>query len=194
MDFKTKLSTKQFCSIILLIIGAILFWGAFYGTSGDKEFLLKLVSLSIIIISISNFFDEITKRRRIRRATNNGNYDSGGETEIANFFKKRKIIFELHPVLKLPKSLWIMNIPFSYHEIRPDFYLPEYNIYVEYWGMINNEEYKEKTYKPKKELYNRNMIDLINLYPKNLENLDRDFNQKLLEIIRDRGGNSKEWR
>lgn len=194
MNFKTKLSLKQFSSIILLIIGALLLGVVLYGNSEEKEFFLKLVSLFMIVISISNFLDEFAKRRKIRKATDNENYDSEEEKKVADFFKKRKIIFELHPVLKLPKSLWIIDIPFSYHKIRPDFYLPEYNVYVEYWGMINNEEYKEGIYKPKKGLYNRNMIELINLYPKNLNNLDRDFNQKLLEIIRDREGNSKEWR
>ena len=111
------------------------------------------------------------------------------------FSEKRKIIFELHPKLKVPKTvLGFIDVPFRRIILTPDFFLPEYDIYVEFWGMIDNEKYKENIFKPKMKIYKSNLIDMISLYPRNLENLERDFHQKLLEIVRDREGNSKEWR
>lgn len=194
MRFKTKLSTKQYRSIFYIIIGIFLLFVAIDGGVENKTNFLLAIAGVMIINSIITFFEEIAKRNKIKTSSDHENYDSNEEKQVAEFFKKRKIIFQLHPVLKLPKTFLKLEIPFRYHKLHPDFYLPEYDVFVEYWGMIGNEKYKEKVFKPKKKLYKENAIELIDLYPRNIKNLDRDFNQKLLEIIRDREGNSKEWR
>jgi len=196
MRFKTKLSTKQYSSVFYFILGIFFLYVVVYGETENKIFFLELVAGIMIVVSIMNFFDGFSKRRIIRTSANHKNYDGGGgERLIAEFFEKRKIIFELHPKLKVPKTvLGFIDVPFRRIILTPDFFLPEYDIYVEFWGMIDNEKYKENIFKPKMKIYKSNLIDMISLYPRNLENLERDFHQKLLEIVRDREGNSKEWR
>jgi len=55
-------------------------------------------------------------------------------------------------------------------QIRPDFYLPELDVYIEYWGM-NTPQYKMSMYK-KQTLYQQEGKCLISVYPKDLSALD----------------------
>ncbi len=52
---------------------------------------------------------------------------------------------------------------FQFSRIRPDFYLIDYDIYIEYWGMAGNEDYDSKT-EWKKSKYKKYNKRLINLY------------------------------
>ena len=59
---------------------------------------------------------------------------------------------------------------------RPDFYLPDYGIYVEYWGMLaakdgNVRSRYERNMKWKMAQYHRNNTKFISIYPNNLGNL-----------------------
>jgi len=70
---------------------------------------------------------------------------------------------------------------------RPDFYLPDYGIYVEYWGMLGADDQAvrsryERTMKWKMAQYYENDIQFISVYPKNLSNLDWVFRAKLREV------------
>jgi hypothetical protein len=51
-------------------------------------------------------------------------------------------------------------------QIRPDFYLPEVDVYIEYWG-LNTPQYKMSMYK-KQMLYQQEGRRLISVYPKDL--------------------------
>jgi hypothetical protein len=55
-------------------------------------------------------------------------------------------------------------------QIRPDFYLPEMDVYIEYWGM-DTPQYKMSMYK-KQILYQQEGKRLISVYPKDLPALD----------------------
>lgn len=55
-------------------------------------------------------------------------------------------------------------------QIRPDFYLPELDVYVEYWGM-DTPQYKMNMYK-KQMLYPQEGKRLISVYPGDLPNLN----------------------
>ena len=55
-------------------------------------------------------------------------------------------------------------------QIRPDFYLPELDVYIEYWGM-DTPQYKMSMYK-KQTLYQQEGKRLISIYPKDLATLD----------------------
>ena len=67
---------------------------------------------------------------------------SRAEKTIADYFTDNSIVYEYEPVL--------MGGANHEREMRPDFYLPEYDLYVEYWGMVNHpdeskrDEYVEK--------------------------------------------------
>jgi DNA-directed RNA polymerase subunit RPC12/RpoP len=62
-------------------------------------------------------------------------------------------------------------------QIRPDFYLPELDVYVEYWG-LDTPQYKMSMYK-KQTLYQQEGKRLISVYPKDLPVLDRLMKTKL---------------
>ncbi len=62
-------------------------------------------------------------------------------------------------------------------QIRPDFYLPELDVYVEYWG-LDTPQYKMSMYK-KQMLYQQEGKRLISVYPKDLTVLDGLLTAKL---------------
>lgn len=55
-------------------------------------------------------------------------------------------------------------------QIRPDFYLPELDVYIEYWG-LDTPQYKMSMYK-KQVLYQQQGKRLISVYPRDLAALD----------------------
>lgn len=65
----------------------------------------------------------------------------------------------------------------SEFQIRPDFYLPELDVYIEYWGM-DTPQYKMSMYK-KQLLYQQEGKRLISIYPKDLPALDALLSKKL---------------
>ena len=62
-------------------------------------------------------------------------------------------------------------------QIRPDFYLPELDVYIEYWG-LNTPQYKMSMYK-KQMLYQQEGKRLISVTPKDLRALDSLLTTKL---------------
>jgi hypothetical protein len=62
------------------------------------------------------------------------------------------------------------------YAIRPDFYLPEFDVYVEYWGM-DTADYKIGMLK-KQQLYQQQGKKLISLYP--------DDKPRVREVLRDK--------
>jgi len=157
--------------------------------------ILFFIALILLGASIMNLFEESYKRYKILRARDTEDYDSPPEKIIADYFKAKSVKFYLHPKVKVPFKLWIFDNPFKKRTITPDFFLPQYNIFVEYWGE-NGEDY-ERTCKLKKRAYKENDIEFISLTKKDLKDrnrLDWNFTQKLLDLIREREGNNLEWR
>ena len=62
-------------------------------------------------------------------------------------------------------------------QIRPDFYLPELDLYIEFWG-LNTPQYKMSMYK-KQMLYQQEGKRLVSVYPKDLPTLDQLLKSKL---------------
>lgn len=160
----------------------------------DAAKTLRILSIVIIILSTITFWQEATRRYKILFPFKKNKYDSKQEQQIAEYFKRKDIIFEHHPRLKIPKTLWVFDIPFSKINIEPDFYLPEFDIYVEFWGRIDDPEYKKNSYDRKKKAYEDNSINFLSIYPKNLNNLDFVFTSKLLEVIKKRNGDQRNHR
>jgi len=86
-------------------------------------------------------------------------------------------------------SNWLYNnfIVYAYEkrvpireELYSDFYIPQYKIYIEYWG-LEEEKYKQRKAK-KIELYKKYNINLISLTEKEVENLDDYLPLKLLDF------------
>jgi len=96
---------------------------------------------------------------------------SHGEQKIADFFSRNGIRYEYERPIEV--GIWIFNEELC----KPDFYLPDYDVFIEYWGMINVEDgYKRREYKRKMawkmNQYKRYDIKYVSIYPDNLKNLD----------------------
>ena len=65
----------------------------------------------------------------------------------------------------------------SGHAIRPDFYLPEFDLYIEFWGM-DTADYKIGMLK-KQQLYQQEGKRLVSLYPAEKPRLDAVLRTKL---------------
>jgi hypothetical protein len=66
------------------------------------------------------------------------------------------------------------------YAIRPDFYLPEYDVYVEYWGM-DTADYKIGMLK-KQQLYQQQSKKLISLYPDDKPRIQELLLKKLEQL------------
>jgi hypothetical protein len=74
------------------------------------------------------------------------------------------------------KSVFMPNNPDE--NMLSDFYLPKGNVYIEFWGLNNNDRYAErKEYKI--ELYKNNNLNLINLEEEDIKRL----NDKMPRLI-----------
>lgn len=89
---------------------------------------------------------------------------SSGEQIIDNYLHKRGIIHEYEKLLVLPLDYGKKRLC--------DFYLPEYNVYIEFWGMMHDSEYRKRKAE-KIALYEKNKLNRIDLIETSLLYLDR---------------------
>jgi hypothetical protein len=86
---------------------------------------------------------------------------------------------------------WLVNAGLDYRydgrlrflegfQIRPDFYLPQFDVYIEYWGM-DTPRYKAGMYL-KQDLYQKTGKKLISLYPADPSDLDGTLGEKLKQF------------
>lgn len=66
-------------------------------------------------------------------------------------------------------------------EIYCDFYLPNKKVYIEYWGLEDDEKYKDRKDK-KLQIYRREDLNLIELTDKDIKNLDDVLPRMLLKF------------
>lgn len=100
------------------------------------------------------------------------NYKSAGERTIEDFLLDARIKYEHEPGI-------IVNDR-GYQRIwYPDFGIPEYAMFIEYFGMKNDNVYDNGT-KHKLKTYKENLIDVIAIYPSTLKG---NYQQHILNEI-----------
>jgi len=92
---------------------------------------------------------------------------SEGERRIAEWLTVRGIVYRYDAKFRIIAEF----------QIRPDFYLPELDVYIEYWG-IDTPQYKMSMYK-KQTLYQQEGKKLISVHPQDLPALDHMLAAKL---------------
>ncbi len=92
---------------------------------------------------------------------------SDGERLIADWLTAHSIAFRYDERFRI----------LSGHAVRPDFYLPELDVYIEYWGM-NTADYRIGMLK-KQQLYQQEGKRLISLHPSDKPRLDSILRAKL---------------
>ena len=85
---------------------------------------------------------------------------SNGERRIAEWLTAQGIAYRYDAKFRIIGEF----------QIRPDFYLPELDVYIEYWG-LDTPQYKMSMYK-KQTLYQQEGKRLVSVYPQDLPGLD----------------------
>ena len=107
----------------------------------------------------------------------NKKYESSeGEAFLEDYFKSTNISFEAEkPIVGLRNDLK------NYR--KADFYLPKLDIYVEFLGRwIHSKEERER-YREKKNVYFKNSIPCMYIYPENLGIIDFTFPRRAINLM-----------
>ena len=86
-------------------------------------------------------------------------YRSSGERKIAYFFDNNSIKYQYEPAVLVNTKNHRSRIWY------PDFYLPEFKTYLEYFGLAGQPGYDDGI-KKKLTTYSKMGLDVISLYPK----------------------------
>jgi hypothetical protein len=106
------------------------------------------------------------------------NQPSEGEQFLADFFDSVGIKYE--PEKRIDG---LKNDTKQYR--TADFYLPRYKVYVEFFGLWNNNG--NEKYKQKKEIYRLNNVPCVYLYPENLGIIGYAFDKRLQLVLEKHG-------
>jgi hypothetical protein len=98
---------------------------------------------------------------------------SDGERIIAEELAALSIVFRYDNRFRIVKG----------YAIRPDFYLPEFDLYVEYWGMEDNLDYRIGMLE-KQKLYQQAGKKLVSLYAREKPRLREALREKLSRYVR----------
>ncbi|GGD98325.1 glycerol kinase [Paenibacillus nasutitermitis] len=105
-----------------------------------------------------------------KHRTTDGHYvRSRAEMLIDNWLYMSEIVHAYERKLPVEEDLYC------------DFYLPIGKVYIEYWGMENDERYKERK-KAKLDIYNKYGFKLIEIEDADIQNLDDILPKKLLKF------------
>ena len=124
-----------------------------------------------VFIRRRNFDTKVEINKNIR-ATDGTFVQSKGERKIADWLTKNNILFRYDQRFRIIDN----------YAVRPDFYLPEFDLYIEYWGM-DTTDYKIGMLK-KLKLYQQEGKKLISIYPDDIISLDKILKEKLSKHIR----------
>ena len=117
-------------------------------------------------------FDAKVELKKTVHAKGGTLVQSEGERRIAQFLHGHNIDFRYDERFRIIEG----------YAVRPDFYLPEFDIYIEYWGM-DTTDYKIGMLK-KLKLYQQQGKRLISLYRKDFSHLESLLEEKLAHYIR----------
>lgn len=117
-----------------------------------------------------NFNAEVEAAKRLRTVDQVA-VQSRGEKRIGDWLAQHHIAYHYDERIRLAGDL----------AIRPDFYLPEFDLYIEYWGM-DTEEYVDNMRK-KQFLYQRDHKKLISLSWRELDNVEAVLAEKLSRYV-----------
>lgn len=96
---------------------------------------------------------------------------SYAEKRVADFLTESKIKYDYEKSIILDGKTYL-----------PDFYLRQFGIFVEYWGLVNFKRYKQRM-NFKKKIYRKNGLKVISLYPDDLSTLHSSFFIQLKSLV-----------
>lgn len=117
-------------------------------------------------------FELVVNDAKRRRTEDGTSVQSVGEKRIADWLSERRIAYVYDERYRMAGDI----------QIRPDFYLPEFDLYIEYWGM-DTPEYVANM-KKKLFLYQRCGKKLISISFRDFDNIEDVLAEKLSRYIR----------
>jgi len=107
---------------------------------------------------------------------------SKGEKIIADYFTRHNIAYYYETTAT---ANWFI---FQTKISRPDFFLPQYNLFVEYWGLVDSPDARLRddyirSMRWKMAQYRKNNIRFVSIYPSNIMSLDYHFRRKFREVM-----------
>lgn len=117
-------------------------------------------------------FERDVEAAKRLRTTDGTAVQSQGERRIADYLSARKIEYVYDERYRIADDV----------AIRPDFYLPEFDLYIEYWGMDTHDYQAHR--QEKLFLYQRAGKKLISLDYRDLPHLENILGEKLSRYIR----------
>lgn len=117
-----------------------------------------------------NYDTQIELNKTIR-ASDGTLVQSDGERIIAEWLTARSIRYRYDERIRIIEG----------YAVRPDFYLPEFDLYIEYWGM-DTLDYKIGMLK-KQKVYQMTSKKLVSLYAADKPNLAENLKKKLSKYI-----------
>lgn len=115
-----------------------------------------------------------------KNAVSEGDKISEGEIYLQEFFEAEGIYFKFNEKIDFLEG---DNKSCRY----ADFYLPRYNLYVEFFGRWNINDEEKQRYNEKRRIYDKNNIACIYLYPDNLGWIKYLFNYRAMKELKDKG-------
>ena len=108
---------------------------------------------------------------------------SRSEKMIADYLTRNSIAYH-YEATAMTNDWFIFKSKIS----RPDFFLPQYNLVVEYWGLVDSPDSRLRaryirSMKWKMAQYRNNNIGFVSLYPSNLSDLDYHFRRKFRGVM-----------
>jgi hypothetical protein len=119
-----------------------------------------------VFLERRNFEMQVELNKTVR-ARDGSIVQSAGERKIAEWLAAHGIVYRYDSKFRIIGEF----------QIRPDFYLPELDVYIEYWG-LDTPQYKMSMYK-KQMLYQQEGKRLISVYPADIQSLDKLMQKKL---------------
>ncbi len=103
---------------------------------------------------------------------------SRGEAMIADYLSFHRVDYRYEQ----PALTRYRRRPFA----KPDFYLPDHDVFIEYWGLLDHPDPRtrknyEKNMRWKMAQYHRNGLKFVSLYPSDLADLDLSLRRKVRE-------------
>ena len=117
-------------------------------------------------------FEMVVEHAKVRRTEDGTAVQSQGEKRIADFLRSRRIAYVYDERYRIAGDV----------AIRPDFYLPEFDLYIEYWGM-DTPEYVANM-KKKLFLYQRAGKKLISISFRDFTDVESVLEEKLARYIK----------
>ena len=102
-------------------------------------------------------------------------YKSRGESKIASLLDSYKIPF-------LYEKETLLEDDFKLKIWYPNFYLPDFKVYVEYFGIMNNLGYSAMT-DHKIQVFRENKLDLVSVFPEQFNQLENQILGRIDQIL-----------